>query len=693
MRKKIKLLILLAICAVFINVVMISAEDGNLSEDNTGGNSGNANTGYLEGGWLSAHMGIRVSIIDSNGNFKKKNGQDAIKIILNSDDTCSFSKENKPKTHSSGTINWSKNVSYEVDNEGILKASWYKNSSTKTYYSIHEILIENKYSKLKRILEKYFSTFTLSNSDYILVEPMVHIGKYSNCRFGTAYEFANTYSLSSTSQFYLDFTNALFGGSTKATSGGVFWQTVYYYGERLNFGSYYLEGYEYYLSSEGLEKSYSSRNSCFKSSTCGRGIGVYKYSDVNPPEKKTCENQFDENLSMIERINLYNELKDEGIGTYRGLLDMSNRDADSACTSVSVNNDYTKSCLKVEPTSSEFTSENLSMYNEKIGDNIFCQVTFGLENNLRETSFGPVKAGQPIISTNMTVATATLTRVCYNYGTGSIPELEEDDYSTYAYEDLVITGEGLVDDIILDKIIDIGEPLEKENKIEQSIKIYYTLPTMYASNKDGRIYYSKETSKETCPMGESCKKIGNAIISKFNLKKDTYSFWLKSSVGDSVLKDTLGPEKKKTNCTYTVEEGIIPPNNKLNLVFRTIDTNSGKAFLSKTGSGYRNMGSNWGDLSEEKRKKILEDNNNSYNRNGEKTALYTITLTPSVIKDIRAYNKTTSYDDYNMICDDKGELCVSKFLTDLNSTYIKDKVKVLELYESENRKWYKELNS
>ena len=75
------------------------------------------------------------------------------------------------------------------------------------------------------------------------------------------------------------------------------------------------------------------------------------------------------------------------------------------------------------------------------------------------------------------------------------------------------------------------------------------------------------------------------------------------------------------------------------------------------GNGNRTPGINWVG-----KENILNDRNNSYNK--DKTApLYEITLTSSIIQDIRLYNKNTTYDDYNFICKDNGTICISKYLS------------------------------
>ena len=58
---------------------------------------------------------------------------------------------------------------------------------------------------------------------------------------------------------------------------------------------------------------------------------------------------------------------------------------------------------------------------------------------------------------------------------------------------------------------------------------------------------------------------------------------------------------------------------------------------------------------------IMEITNNSYDKNNA-GPIYTIELNSATINSIRTYNKTHSYDDYNMECDSNGENCKSLFL-------------------------------
>ena len=60
--------------------------------------------------------------------------------------------------------------------------------------------------------------------------------------------------------------------------------------------------------------------------------------------------------------------------------------------------------------------------------------------------------------------------------------------------------------------------------------------------------------------------------------------------------------------------------------------------------------------------------------------MYSCTLTPDEIQNIRAYNKGHAYNDFNMVCDENERNCLSKFLTDwinngqVNSKSIKVRV-------------------
>ena len=89
-----------------------------------------------------------------------------------------------------------------------------------------------------------------------------------------------------------------------------------------------------------------------------------------------------------------------------------------------------------------------------------------------------------------------------------------------------------------------------------------------------------------------------------------------------------------------------------------------KGVPGKDGEG-RKIGYNW---------RVDDDTLDSYKNNVEKyitsrqdvyskTPLYSVTLTPSIIKEIRKYNKDNDYGDNSTLsCDENGYHCYSTFL-------------------------------
>ncbi len=111
---------------------------------------------------------------------------------------------------------------------------------------------------------------------------------------------------------------------------------------------------------------------------------------------------------------------------------------------------------------------------------------------------------------------------------------------------------------------------------------------------------------------------------------------------------------------------------KMKIIYRTISLNN--PFLGKNGDN-RTPGTNWNDnklrdskgrlysrwyLNESGKETSNISGNDLYNTNIE--PLYTIELTPSIIKKIREYNKKNFYDDFNLSCLDESTKCISSFL-------------------------------
>ena len=215
------------------------------------------------------------------------------------------------------------------------------------------------------------------------------------------------------------------------------------------------------------------------------------------------------------------------------------------------------------------------------------------------------------------------------------------------------------------------------NICKGSITASYDLPSVYVYRLSG-----KKCNSTT----SSCLNIGQGIISQFKdaKSKDTIKIegkdYLKLPFKIEFNKKSYGVAFDKNissnSCVYSVEPEIIKYNNKpdgeLRLEFRTIDIND--PFPGKDGNS-RNVGSNWcsrnaegtiescsGNSTENKTIETYITNKNNSKNITHEGAKYTITLTPSIIKKIKKYNKENSYDDFKFDCDKERNNCESEFL-------------------------------
>lgn len=119
------------------------------------------------------------------------------------------------------------------------------------------------------------------------------------------------------------------------------------------------------------------------------------------------------------------------------------------------------------------------------------------------------------------------------------------------------------------------------------------------------------------------------------------------------------------SCQYTITSDLIPEysnNSGINVIYRPIDLNN--PFPDIDGQG-RKVGSNWcfgNDCSNTNYlvKQVITENPLP------SEPMYSFILTPSVIQQIRKYNKNNSYSDFKLECEgETGKACVSEFLTGL----------------------------
>ena len=399
----------------------------------------------------------------------------------------------------------------------------------------------------------------------------------------------------------------------------------------------------YYLREIKAKTGYYTPNKKGDSGYCEKVvISAGQTTPINLTNKKSCETSFNENMTMKERIDLYWEIKRDWGYDYRSLLNMNNKTPSEACKTVD-SRKYETTCLGATALSA-FNDENISNYNEQY-DYTFCSTTFTLENKYGTSNFGTIKSGRPIIRTDNVVATGILNRVCYNYG-DAITTITPISYSNYITQEPILGGQLLIE----------GDEIDNDELLNQTITKDYALPKMYSHNKDGKVYYN------SCPYGNQCKDLGYGIISKFNEdpEEKKLNFTIKLN------EDIFGELNTSTSCNYTIENELIDNKNNVNLEFRSVKTGITNSFFSKTGSGTRKIGANWSN--EEIRKQVLELNNNSYNKNNA-PAKYVITLTPSIIDDIRSYNKSNKYDNYDFLCNLDGTKCSSNYLNELKLKY------------------------
>ncbi|MBE6139162.1 MAG: hypothetical protein E7174_01460 [Firmicutes bacterium] len=664
----------------FMNILAVPAEIINPGTSGSTGDLSNAGSGK----WGSDKVGIKVSIITSAGDLKD------VEIILNKKVSgYYFSNDNRPKIYQSTNVTWAK-YNYTNVESGILGERWTTNSG---YKDLNEILTEDSYTNLKTILNKYFNDVTFESTDYILVEPMVAVSGY----YGTAYELGNAFltlnsNCKSEGNFCWMYSGALFGGSANYKDGGVLWGTIYYEGNNLTFGGYSLTKYN--------GSSYTDRHNCLKNSTCSRGIGVYKYSDVNPPEttpstpttppsSNSCTSDLD---SLNERYNTCTNCRQcqdiAGLGAPASDVRACFASCQERCKSTYISglfrlhDKYPKdtnllnfsgaSCGAADCGVKEascfggsfsigatFNQNNLSCYTDKIDVNgapAYCLTTFNFSNQILGWNTTP---GKILFNTiNGEVINSTLTQKCYMYN--SSPS----SFSTGNYYDY-IKNVTVVNDYNNETIFfpNSNTSMTVSRKSKNGDFSYYfgswtniyKMNAIYADNGSGKL------SSLSCP---NCKFLGYGLVSELN-QRGPSSLSFTFDFNTKYTKEK-GINKYSATCPYTINSGLIGSKDEkdyMNLEFRIVNTNSDNLFLSKDGTGSRKPGANW-----KGQEDILKNNNNSYNKDNSEP-LYTITLTPSIMEDIKKYNKDNAYDDYNLECIKDGTVCISNYLTTLRSDY------------------------
>ena len=175
-------------------------------------------------------------------------------------------------------------------------------------------------------------------------------------------------------------------------------------------------------------------------------------------------------------------------------------------------------------------------------------------------------------------------------------------------------------------------------------------------------------------------KIANSIT---NLKNFVVPKYVSNGTsGETHSKGTASKyhevEPLEATCSFDIaneiicQPGDVCPSGKYNLIFRPISlTNPFPNAIKENGLMRETMGY-WDELTADEfiinNRKVSDYN--VYNLE----PMYSITLTPSTISEIRKYNKKNSYNDFNLDCDN-GLYCKSNFLRNSEFTDIVNKGK------------------
>ena len=115
---------------------------------------------------------------------------------------------------------------------------------------------------------------------------------------------------------------------------------------------------------------------------------------------------------------------------------------------------------------------------------------------------------------------------------------------------------------------------------------------------------------------------------------------------------SISPNYGNWSCNFDITSDLILVKG-INLIYRTIDLNNPFPDIDGTG---RTSGSNWEGHIEE----VITNHKDIY----DNKPMYSFVLTPSTVKQIRSYNKSHPYDDFELSCvENTGTGCTSTFLT------------------------------
>lgn len=397
-------------------------------------------------------------------------------------------------------------------------------------------------------------------------------------------------------------------------------------------------------------------------------------------------------LTIQERVEIYKEYPN-----YNVLLDFNKTGAGKTdeqfaqeiCAYRACHNEMNVQCLSAKSIG-DISDNDWSCYNNTInigGKTGYCNLKFIfnpnseiIPNNSHSsvTILGnDIKNGQFIFGRNdkeFVLGTGSLTQSCYFSQNPNVNEIDIGTYSSYVNK-IEFNGQQLATKQDLNTSVKINKSSSSNGtyKYTQTINIDYLTPEIYVEKISGR-----PCSNITSPK---CVYIGNGLISNFNDAIGTYNIKnvnFKIEIGTKL--NVFNPQdtiRSVNSCYYTIDPEIITydDNDKGNieLEFRIIDTNT--PFSRNTKTNWCNITAERTDCSSTNNTVVtyIINKNNSYDRTGTGT-LYTnqtsgrkrIILTPNLIQEIRGYNETHPYDDYEISCDINGQNCGNAFLKGFN---------------------------
>lgn len=184
------------------------------------------------------------------------------------------------------------------------------------------------------------------------------------------------------------------------------------------------------------------------------------------------------------------------------------------------------------------------------------------------------------------------------------------------------------------------------------------------SNANGIYCYDKDKNTNTENTYVLFNTCINNEVTKLKSKNASYKNDLLYKCNFEIDLIPKIPEEDDNPDTPTPTPTI---KNGIDVIFRTIDLDD--PFPSIDANG-RITGSNWCAGPEDCSNVNAVVDSVIINNRGVKTEelykeldpLYKITLTPAIIKEIRKYNKTTRYDDFNLVCAANKDNCKSDFI-------------------------------